>query len=97
MSAETTLQKTPSSSAFAFLENVSYAGVVRSEPETLSTLLRAVVDQGFFYLVLDDPVAEGLTHDVEALFAASCDLFNLPLDEKMQFDTKILGKERNYG
>ncbi|KAL9046121.1 MAG: hypothetical protein Q9214_000961 [Letrouitia sp. 1 TL-2023] len=91
------MEKTESSPAFAPLESVSYAGVVGSEPQTLSALRRAVLDQGFFYLVLDDPVAKELAHDVQTLFAASCNLFNLPLDEKMQFDTKILAKERNYG
>jgi isopenicillin N synthase-like dioxygenase len=97
MSTSITVQKTRSSPAIASLESVSYAGLVRSEPETLSALQRAVVGQGFFYLVLDNLIAEGLAHDVKALFATSCELFSLPLAEKMQFDTKILAKERNYG
>ena len=93
----TTTQETRSSPITAALETISYASLAQSKPETLNTLWRAVVDQGFFYLKLDNSVAEDLALDVETLFATSRDLFRLPMEEKMQYDTKILAKERNYG
>ena len=97
MSGAATIPKSHPSQAIASLESVSYASLTRSEPQTLSALRRAVVDQGFFYLELDDPAIVPLTHDVMALYAASRDLYKLPVEEKMQYDTKILAKERNYG
>ncbi|MCJ1285513.1 hypothetical protein MMC26_004853 [Xylographa opegraphella] len=81
----------------ASLQVISYADLVSCNNEALLRLYSAAIDDGFFYLDLTGTACPTILPDVADLMTASADLFELPLSEKMKFDTNKLGLLKNYG
>ena len=86
-----------SSNAYADLQVISYKGLVAREPETLKLLSSACKEDGFFYLDLTEPPKSSFLQIVSKVMTASHRLFDLPLVDKMGFDTNKLRSLGNYG
>ena len=91
------LETDKSSLTYASLNNISFNGLLHRDSESVGALREAVVENGFFYLTLDAALSGTLELRVAKMFPVCRDLFELPLNQKMKFDTKTLANERNYG
>lgn len=67
------------------LLRLSFAKLKDADPEEIQRLVRACEDLGFFYLDLRGPGDEILA-DADKLFTVGEHLYDLPLEEKKQYD-----------
>lgn len=84
-------------SAEADLQVIPYQGLLSRNPETLKKLYDACKEDGFFYINLNESAAKNCLQTVTDVKAASRELFDMPLEQKMLFDTDKLGNLKNYG
>lgn len=82
---------------YADLQIISFNDVVIREPLSILNLVTACKNDGFFYLNLAESPQFKILQYVSDLMTASEAFFNLPLPEKMLFDTDKLGQLKNYG
>jgi len=95
----------PSSSHTSFPDNVPTAPLVTislprllsSDHEEQSKLYEASKGLGFFYLDMrGSKVGEAIRSDANTLFGVAEDFFNLPLEDKKQFDFAAQGSYYGY-
>ncbi|KIW63865.1 hypothetical protein PV04_08837 [Phialophora macrospora] len=67
------------------LLRLSLAKLLDRDPEELNRFVRACEDLGFFYLDLSGP-GDSILADADQLFEVGEKLFDLPLEEKKQYD-----------
>ena len=92
------VSSSPDDKKYADLKVISYHGLFNGEADTLSRLHSACTEDGFFYLDLSTPDQQSLRDLVAQLIDASGRFFSrLPLEEKMLYDTDVLGSLKNYG
>lgn len=82
---------------FAQLHVISYSGILTEDKQTLANLWSAATNNGFFYLDLNETSCVQVLSDVAKLMMSSDNMFGLPLEEKMKYDTNKLGSLKNYG
>lgn len=81
----------------ADLRTISYTDLVAKSVPAISSLHSAAAEDGFFYLDLAGSSELSILRDASDLTLASKRVFELPMSEKMSFDTNKLGTLKNYG
>ena len=79
------------------LNTVSLSGLLMLEDSELAKLISSVINQGFFYLVLDASPKAHVLIDVDDCLQAAKVLYDLPLIEKLQYDIDKLDSHRLNG
>ena len=83
---------------YADLKVISFHGLFYCEVDTLSRLMSACSEDGFFYLDVSSPNQQWLRDLVAQVIDASGRFFSrLSPAEKMLYDTDVLGSLKNYG
>lgn len=67
------------------LLRLSLAKLIDRDAEEINRFVRACEDLGFFYLDLSGP-GDSICADADQLFKVGAELFDLPVEEKKQYD-----------
>jgi len=79
------------------LKTVSFSSLLNGNESAVSELLRAAVQDGFFYLDLRHAVTQPLLDVVENLYKLNETLFSLDEQSLMKYDLDVIGPSKIDG
>ena len=79
-------------SLVAQLHTIDIGRLYQGDTEEAARLLRAALEDGVFYLNLQDGRFAGMMDTINEVLALSKELFELSEEEKMKFDVDKFGK-----
>lgn len=81
----------------AALRTISLSNLIDDDPVSVESLYQAGISNGFFYLDCRGSYGTDLLRQVEYLYEAAEQVFDLEFSEKMQFDLDVIGPAKIDG
>jgi hypothetical protein len=81
----------------AALRTISLSNLIDDDPVSVEFLYQAGISNGFFYLDCRGSHGTDLLRQVEYLYEAAEQVFDLEFSEKMQFDLDVIGPAKIDG